>query len=104
MSPTDAGAFDTIKQFVAPVSQDDGEGGGGGGGLSLIIRLKAFCADCCGLPLSCTRSVTVKVPAVVGVPLITPVDGSSVNSAGKVPALMFQDLIPVPPVEANGAL
>lgn len=41
---------------------------------TIVVRLNSCCADCCGVPLSCTRIVKVLVPGVVGVPLILPVD------------------------------
>lgn len=98
--PTLADAFDTVKQLVTPAPQADG----GGGVAPVIVTVKSFCVDCCGFPLSCTRSVTVEVPAVVGVPLITPLAGFSVKPAGKVPELAVQVLLPVPPVASTVAL
>ncbi len=45
--------------------------------------------------------VDVKVPAVVGVPLTSPVDGSRVSPAGRLPALTTQVNGPVPPVSVG---
>ena len=40
--------------------------------------------------LSVTRTVKLDVPAVVGVPVIAPVDGLSVSPAGRVPDCIDQ--------------
>jgi hypothetical protein len=47
-------------------------------------------------------AVTVKfaVPAVVGVPEISPVSGSSVKPAGKLPAVTLQFIVPPPVAES----
>ena len=43
---------------------------------------------CTGLPLSLTATVKLKVPLVVGVPEITPLEAARVSPAGKLPALI----------------
>jgi hypothetical protein len=47
----------------------------------------AWLAVCCGLLKSAACTVKLKVPAAVGVPEITPVDGSSDNPPGSDPEL-----------------
>ena len=53
--------------------------------------------------LSCTRIVTGKVPAAVGVPASSPVEGFRVNPAGRVPV---EDQVngPVPPVTTSASV
>ena len=51
--------------------------------------------------MSCTRIVKVEVPTVVGVPLIWPVDGLSVNPTGKAPETTLHDNGGVPPDEVS---
>jgi hypothetical protein len=53
---------------------------------------------------SVTFIVTVEVPATGGVPLITPVDESNFNPAGRVPLATVHDRVPVPPVARMVAL
>ena len=48
-----------------------------------------------------TVIVIVDVPADVGVPLISPVVGSKVKPAGKVPLEIANDLGKVPPVDTG---
>ena len=43
---------------------------------------------CTGLPLSLAVTVKLEVPAVVGVPEITPVAGARANPAGRVPVVI----------------
>jgi hypothetical protein len=61
------------------------------------------CAAVCGVSAveSVTLAVKVSVPAVVGVPEITPVDAARLNPAGSVPALTLQLYGVVPPLACN---
>lgn len=43
---------------------------------------------CCGTPLSETFTVNEKLPAVVGVPVIVPVEGFKFRPPGNVPPLI----------------
>ena len=53
------------------------------------------------LRASVALMVTLKVPAAVGVPLISPVEGLSVRPGGRLPALTAQVYGPVPPVSVG---
>ncbi len=55
---------------------------------------------CVGVALSAACTVTVEVPAVVGVPLITP-EVDNVRPAGKVPVVTVQVYGAVPPIAVN---
>jgi len=44
----------------------------------------------CGFELSVTFTLTLEIPAVVGVPLTVQPAGVSVNPAGRVPVVMVQ--------------
>jgi hypothetical protein len=61
------------------------------------------CAAVCGVGAveSVTLAVKLNVPAVVGVPEITPVDAARLNPAGSVPALTLQLYGVVPPLACN---
>lgn len=50
---------------------------------------------------SVTRTVKLNVPAVVGVPDITPVEGVRVNPDGSAPPDIDQVYIPLPPDAVN---
>ena len=63
---------------------------------AVIVTLSEPLTLCCGFEASVTCSVMVKVPAVVGVPLI--VQLFCVNPAGNVPAVVVQANGAVPPV------
>ena len=52
-----------------------------------MVMDSALDADCA--PLSATRTVKVELPAVVGVPLMTPA-GDRASPAGKAPAVTDQ--------------
>jgi hypothetical protein len=53
--------------------------------------------------LSDTRTMKLDVPAVVGVPLITPVEGASDSPTGKFPAVIDQVVyVPLPPMAVRG--
>lgn len=88
--PTSADAFATVS--VPPPPPDE---------TALIVRLNCFCADCCVAPLSRTRIVKVEMACVVGTPLSTPVDGSSVNPTGKASEMTLHDKGGVPPNAPN---
>ena len=59
----------------------------------------AFCADCCGVLLSATRTVKLANVTEVGVPPI--VEPFSVSPAGSVPATIDHVNGAVPPVAAR---
>jgi hypothetical protein len=61
------------------------------------------CAAVCGVGAveSITLTVKLNVPAVVGVPEITPVDAAKLNPAGSIPALTLQLYGVVPPLACN---
>jgi hypothetical protein len=52
---------------------------------AVIVIDSALDTDCCGLPASVTETVKLKVPVVVGVPEIAPVDALIVTPSGIVP-------------------
>lgn len=86
--PTVAGAFATVR--VPPPDET-----------ALAIMLNSFWSDCWGVPLSCTRIVNVDILGVVGVPLICPVEGLSVNPVGKAPETILHSSAGVPPDDVN---
>lgn len=51
---------------------------------SATTRLKDADAICAGLPESVADTAKLKLPAVGGVPLMTPVEGLRLNPAGRV--------------------
>ena len=55
-----------------------------------MLILNGAEAVCIGLPLSLAVTVNVKVPLVVGDPVISPVEELSVIPAGKLPELTDQ--------------
>jgi hypothetical protein len=65
-------------------------------------RVKPAVAVCCGEPESVTWNPR-RDPgnSLVGVPLITPVDGSSVAHAGSLPRLTLHVRAPVPPIAVS---
>src|SRR5882724_11547916 len=65
------------------------------------VRSNSGAAICAGEPLSVRLKVIGKNPAVVGVPLIVPVAGSSVMPVGRAPLVMDQVKGAVPPVVAG---
>ena len=71
----------------------------GGAGKPIVID-RGFVAVSWGTPESLTRKVGEDVPAVAGVPLITP-DGLRLRPAGNDPLLISHVFPPVPPVEVN---
>lgn len=67
--------------------------------------LSCFVADCGVGAESVTSTVKSVVPALVGVPEITPVLGSSVSPTGSsVPAITLQEKGAVPPLNCRVAL
>ena len=66
------------------------------GGGATTAMLKAFVPVLFAASFTCTVNDTV--PAVVGVPEITPVDAARLNPAGNVPALTLQLYGVVPPL------
>jgi hypothetical protein len=58
---------------------------GAKGGPSLILRPNDDSVLCTGLPESSTWTMKVNVPARVGVPEMTPVDGDRVRPGGSTP-------------------
>ena len=67
--------------------------------ITTVNGLMAVCGV--GLALSVTVTVKLNVPAVVGVPSITPVTASRVRPVGSAPTVMLQVYGVVPPVAAN---
>ena len=67
----------------------------------MTMMERSFCAvrD----PLSVTRTVKFEVPAVVGVPVIAPVDPFNVKPAGKLPAIVAHVYGVVPPAATRVA-
>ncbi len=61
----------------------------------------ALDAVCGGAAASCTPTVKFAVPAVVGVPVIAPVELFSVRPAGNDPAVIDHVYGVVPPVACN---
>ena len=59
-------------------------------GAEETVMLKALLATCCGLPASLTRAVKVKVPALVGVPVMAPVAVLSAKPPGSDPLAIDQ--------------
>jgi len=68
----------------------------GGCGAAATVMLNAFVAVLFSESLTCT--VNEAVPAVVGVPEMTPVDAARLSPAGKAPALTLQLYGVVPPL------
>ena len=73
------------------------------GGLTVML---SCLLTVCGVGVAESVAVTVKfqVPAVVGVPVIAPVDESSDNPAGSVPTVTLQVMGGVPPEACRVAL
>ena len=69
---------------------------GGGGGAETVI-LNGPEALCAGVPESVTLTVKLDVPALVGVPVIWPLE-ESVRPAGRLPAATLQLYGAVPPI------
>lgn len=59
---------------------------------------------CCGLPESAACTVKLVVPAVVGAPVIAPVEAFSDSPAGSVPAVKDQLTGATPPADCKVAL
>jgi hypothetical protein len=64
-------------------------GVGSKGGGDPILSTSAFVAVCRGVELSVTVNVTLKAPAVAGVPLSAPVTGFKIKVEGKPDALQM---------------
>src|SRR5687767_11926489 len=58
-------------------------------GAAATTMLSVFEMLCAGLPESPTRTVKLKVPAELGVPVIAPPPALSASPVGKAPAAMF---------------
>jgi hypothetical protein len=71
----------------------------GGWAAAATAMLNAFVPVLLAASVTCTVNDTV--PAVVGVPEITPVDATRLNPAGNVPALTLQLYGVVPPLACN---
>jgi hypothetical protein len=71
--------------------------------VAAIEMLSDLLALCAGLLTSVTRAVKLKVPAVVGVPVIAPVLALSVRFGGRDPLEIDQVYGDVPPVAARVA-
>jgi hypothetical protein len=67
-------------------------------GVALIV-MPRLCVSLCPLP-SWTRTVKLRVCAVVGVPLITP-DVERLRPAGRLPLDRLQLLVPLPPIACS---
>jgi hypothetical protein len=65
--------------------------------------LSAFAMCCAGDAVSVAVTVKLKVPTVVGVPVIAPVLGFNVRPVGSAPLVTAQVTGAVPPVEASVA-
>jgi len=50
---------------------------------SVTVQVKVVVPDCAGVPLSVARTVTFEVPAVVGVPVMMPVEAAMPSPAGR---------------------
>jgi hypothetical protein len=73
------------------------------GGTELIVILRDLVSVCMGLLASLTWAVKLKVPAPVGVPLMTPLLAFSVKPTGREPLAIDQVYGMVPPVAASVA-
>jgi len=73
------------------------------GGTELMVMLSDLVAVCTGLLASLTWAVKLKVPAPVGIPLITPLPGFSDKPAGREPLAIDQVYGSVPPLAVNVA-
>src|ERR1035437_5012985 len=82
-----------------PVKQLTGKGFAAVSRVAMVSG-RGFVSLCIGVLASVTWNVGVAVPAVVGVPLITPVEGFNVKPVGKFPD-NCQVVAPVPPVEVS---
>ena len=79
-----------------------GAGAGAGAGATYAAAIEIARVSDAVIPLApVTVIVTVEVPAVVGVPLTSPVAGSIVKPAGKVPLETAYVFGEVPPVEVG---
>ena len=58
------------------------------------VREKFFVAICCGLVVSVTVTVAVLVPAAAAVPVMTPVEGTIANPAGRFVACQLYGVVP----------
>ena len=67
----------------------------------MIVIVPLLLEVCCGELESVTVPVKLKVPAVVGVPVMAPVLAFSVSPGGKKPELMENAYGVVPPLAAN---
>ena len=72
-------------------------------GAEEMVMLKALLANCWGLPASLTWAVNVKVPVLVGVPVMAPVAALSANPPGRDPLATDQVYGVVPPVAESVA-
>jgi hypothetical protein len=72
-----------------------------GGGCTVSVRL--FVAVEAGDAVSVTRTVKFEVPAVVGVPVILPVEAFRAKPPGSVPVEMDQVYGVIPPLATNVA-
>jgi len=70
----------------------------------LTVMLNCCCAESAGDPESVTFTVNVKVPGVVGVPEMAPVDELKLNPGGSVPLMTLQVSVPAPPLACKVAL
>src|SRR6266481_2340355 len=76
---------ESVKTNPPPVMKSQGDGTAGpGGGMIIISHPRSPVAPV----LSCTSHVKSKVPAVVGVPVMNPVVGSSERPGGNAPEMM----------------
>ena len=70
-------------------------------GVFMVIERLRVATCCCA---SVARTVKVEVPAVVGDPLMIPVDGFKESPPGNVPCDSDQLIEGVPPLVVSGAL
>ena len=68
----------------------------------MIVMVNDLVTFCWGVPESAACTVKLNVPAVVGVPVIAPVEAFRERLAGRVvPPVRDQTIAPEPPVEAS---
>ena len=99
---TSAGAGAGAKSNGFGVGAGGGVGAGAGGGATYAAAIEIANVSEAVIPFApVTVIVIVDVPAVVGVPLTSPVAGSILNPAGSVPLEIANVFGEVPPVEVG---
>ena len=99
---TSAGAGAGAKSNGFGVGAGGGVGAGAGGGATYAAAIEIANVSEAVIPFApVTVIVIVDVPAVVGVPLTSPVVGSKANPAGRVPLVSAKDFGDCPPAEVG---